>query len=122
MITHFGNIDTSAVWISWHTEEPRLPEPSKEISSAGYARLPVYGVASRHWRNVSAKGARGRKARWAIRHALNRKRRRRPHPMREVRAAQRFIRHYDQLERAGALWILGGEARRRFDEWSDAQP
>lgn len=63
-------------------------------------------IPERH-RNPLPKGARVRKARWATRHALKAWYRRRKHPAREVRAAQRFVRQWDQLKAAGALWILG---------------
>lgn len=52
-------------------------------------------------------GARGRKARWKVRHALFRKHRRRPHPMREVRRVQRFIANCDAMQKlAGAAFAL----------------
>jgi hypothetical protein len=55
----------------------------------------------RHFASAGHPGARGRKARWAARHALHRRNRRRPHPAREVRRVQRFIRHDDMLQRFG---------------------
>lgn len=52
-------------------------------------------------RNVAAGGSRGRKARWALRHAIHRHFRRRHHPGRKLRAAQRFVRHWDLLQQLG---------------------
>jgi hypothetical protein len=63
---------------------------------------------------LAQRNAKGRKARWKLRHAMHVKHRRKPHPQREARRVQRFIANWDAMQKlAGAalalcLLMLGG--------------
>lgn len=77
------------VHVELHTEDPGIG--TTDVVCTDYARIPVVYVTPA----LLLRNAKGRKARWKVRHDLRRKRRRRPHTQREVRCVRRLIADWD---------------------------
>jgi hypothetical protein len=65
--------------------------------------MKLLALPEHHVNFISARGARGRKARWAVRRAMRVRYRRKEHAARKVRGVQRFLRHMDMLRAHGTF-------------------